>query len=78
MSKNPAKSRVVGVLPKAPDLECHVRVIEVENVRVAEFRDYIPSLEEYGRGYWLPMSESALYGAINAITEIINSETLEK
>jgi len=78
MSKNPAKSRVVGVLPKAPDLECHVRVIDVENVRVAELRDYIPSLEEYGRGYWLPMSESALYGAINAITEIINSEALEK
>jgi hypothetical protein len=78
MSKNPAKSRVVGVLPKAPDLECHVRVIDVENVRVAELRDYIPSLEEYGRGYWLPMSESALYGAINAITEIINSETLDK
>lgn len=78
MSKNPAKSRVVGILPKAPDLECHIRVIEVENVMVVELRDYIPSLEEYGRGYWLPLSETALYGTINSLTEVINSEALEK
>jgi hypothetical protein len=78
MSKNPAKSRVVAVLSKAPDLECHIRVIEIENVKVAEFRDYIPSLEEYGRGYWLPLTEGALFGAVNAVTEIVNSETLSK
>jgi hypothetical protein len=78
MSKNPAKSRVIGVLPKAADLECHVRVVEVENVRVLEFRDYIPSLEEYGRGFWLPLTEASLFGAVNAITEILNSETIQK
>jgi hypothetical protein len=78
VSKNPAKSRIVGVLPKAPDLECHIRIVEVENVRVVELRDYIPSLEEYGRGYWLPMTESALFGAINGLTEVINSEVLDK
>ena len=78
MSKNPAKTRVVAMIPKAPDLECHVRVVEVENVRVVEFRDYVPSLEEYGRGYWIPMSESALFGAVNGITEVVNSEAVEK
>lgn len=76
MSKKPASTRVVAVLPKAPDLECHIRIVEVEDVRVAEFRDFIPSLEEYGRGYWLPMTESAIYGAINGLTEIVNSEVM--
>lgn len=76
MGKKPAKVRVVGVLPKAPDLECHIRIVEVENVRVVELRDYIPSLDEYGRGYWLPLTEAAIYGAINALTEVVNSEAM--
>lgn len=74
MSTNPASTRVVGVIPKAPDLECHVRVIEIDNVRLVEIRDYIPSLQEYGRGYWIPMTEAALYGVMNAINEVLNSE----
>lgn len=76
MSKNPASVRVVAALPKAADLECHIRVVEVEDVRVVEFRDFIPSLEEYGRGYWLPMTEAAIYGAINGLTEVVNSEVM--
>lgn len=78
MSKNPAKKRVVAVVPKSADLECHVRVVEVENVRVLELRDYIPSLDEYGRGFWIPLSESAIFGVINGLTEVINSEPVEK
>jgi len=74
MNTSPANTRVVAVIPKASDIECHVRIIEVENVRVLEFRDYIPSLQEYARGYWLPLNESALYGVLNAVTEVMNSE----
>lgn len=74
MSKNPAATRVVGAIPKAPDLEAHVRVVEVENVRLVEIRDFIPSLQEYGRGYWLPMTEAALYGVMNAFNEVLTSE----
>lgn len=74
MTANPASTRVVGVLNKAPDLDCHVRVVEVENVRLLEFRDFIPSLGEYGRGYWLPLTEGSLYGVMNSITEVLNSE----
>ena len=74
MAKNPAATRVVGVLQKAPDMECHVRVIEVENVSVVEFRDFIPSLNEYGRGYWVPLSEEALYGLVGLLTEIADVE----
>lgn len=74
MVTNPAKSRVVSVITKAPDLECHVRVVDVDGVRTAEFRDYIPSLKEYGRGYWMPLTQASLYGLMNGLTEVLNSE----
>lgn len=74
MITNPAKVRVISVITKAPDLECHVRVVDIEGVRTAEFRDYIPSLDEYGRGYWMPLTQASLYGLMNGLTEVLNSE----
>lgn len=73
---NPSTNRVVTTLLKAADLETHVRVTQVENVRVLELRDYIPSLGEYGRGYWIPMTKEAVFGLMNGLTEIANSEDL--
>ena len=72
MSTNPASTLLIGAIPKAPDLECHVRVIEVENIKVVELRDYIPSLQEYGRGYWMPMDENSVFSVIAMLTEAIN------
>ena len=74
MSNDPAVTRVVGSLPKAPDVECHVRIVEVENVKLVEFRDYIPSLGEYGRGYWMPLTEDSVYGMASLLTEVANGE----
>lgn len=74
MTTNPATTRVVATMLKAPDLECHVRIVEVDGVRVVEFRDYIPSLQDYGRGYWLPLTQASVYGAMNAMTDVLNSE----
>lgn len=76
MSKTPAKASVLGDVIKAPDLRMHVRVVEVDGMRVAELRDYIPSLGEYGRGYWIPLTESAIYGVIAALQEVANDEDL--
>lgn len=76
MAINPASARVVGVVQKAPDLECHVRVVEVENVKVVELRDFIPSLGEYGRGYWVPISEDSIYGIVSLLTEVAQVETV--
>lgn len=76
MSTKPANARVVGTIQKAVDLECHVRVVTVDNVRLVELRDYIPSLKEYGRGYWMPLTEAAVYGIMGAMNEILNSETV--
>ena len=33
MNKNPASERLIGSVSKASDLECHIRVVTVENVR---------------------------------------------
>ena len=74
MSAKPADTRVVGIVKKAADLECHARVVTVDNVRLFELRDYIPSLKEYGRGYWMPLTESAVYSVMGAMNEILNSE----
>jgi len=76
MSAKPANTRVVGVIQKAADLECHVRVVTIDNVRLLELRDFIPSLKEYGRGYWMPLTETSVYGLMGAMNEVINSEKI--
>lgn len=76
MSKNPAKVAVIQKIEKAPDLECHVRIVEVESVRVVELRDYIPSLKEYGRGYWIPLKADSVFSIINGLTEVARTETV--
>jgi hypothetical protein len=50
--------------------------VEIDNVRVLEFRDFIPSLSEYGRGYWVPMTEGAVYGILTVLNETVTSEVL--
>jgi hypothetical protein len=76
MAKKPASARVVQVVEKGPDLECHLRVVEVEGVKVVELRDYIPSLKTYGRGYWMPLEEAKIFSIINGLTEISRSGEL--
>jgi hypothetical protein len=76
MAKNPASARVVQTIAKATDLECRVRIVEVEGVRVIELRDYIPSLDEYGRGYWFPLNSDTIFSLINGLTDIARSEGL--
>lgn len=76
MASDPAITRTITTLTKAADLECHVRLVTVENVRVLEFRDYIPSLNEYGRGYWVPMTRDAVFTLLNGLTEVAQTEQL--
>lgn len=76
MANDPATTRVITTFTKAADLECHIRLITIENVRVMEFRDYIPSLQEYGRGYWVPMTKDAIFSVLNGITDVAHSEDL--
>lgn len=55
---------------KAVDLEMHVRVIKLDDIEVVEMRDYIPSLKEYGRGYWVP--KAAIKDVIDALVKAGN------
>ncbi len=54
---SPANTQTLLEIDKAPDLKAHVRVVEVAGVKVVEVRDFIPSLGEYGRGYWWPIAQ---------------------
>lgn len=76
MGNSPAKTHITGDVIKASDLRAHVRVVDVDGMKVVEIRDYIPSLKEYGRGYWLPLSEAAIYGVIAALQEVADVEDL--
>jgi len=76
MPKKPASTRVVQSIKKGPDLECHLRVVDVEGTRVVEFRDYIPSLRSYGRGYWIPLTEDEVFSMVNGLTEVARSEEM--
>lgn len=58
--KSLSKARTLGKFEKAPDLETHIRTVDVDGVRVIELRDYIVSLKEYGRGYWVPLNPEVL------------------
>lgn len=76
MSKDPAKVAVVQSIEKAPDLQCHIRIVEVEGARVVEFRDFIPSLKEYGRGYWFPLNAESVFSIINGLTDVARVESV--
>lgn len=67
MSEGPEPEiRVVAKIYKAPDLEVHVRELSFvdDDIVVVELRDYIPSRQRYGRGYWLPRRSSGLVGTV--------------
>ena len=76
MAKRIAKETLLVRLAKAPDLETHLRLVEVdgigiEGIGVVEIRDYIPSLAEYGRGYWFTMDdENSLRKIGNALIDL--------
>jgi len=73
--------RVVGEFQKAADLITRVRVVEIDNVKVIEFRDWIPSLGDegdYGRGYWIPLTEEAVFGVMDALKVVSNTEAMTK
>lgn len=71
------KETVLASFKKAADLETHVRLVQVEDRQVLEFRDYIPSLGEYGRGYWFsPDDRAGLNEVVNALIEVLNGEVL--
>lgn len=46
----PFRAKIMAKIPKARDLELHVRVAKIDGLELVDLRDYIPSLKQYGRG----------------------------
>ena len=44
------KRTVHAKVPKTEDIEIHVSTLETENGQYADIREYVISLEQYGRG----------------------------
>jgi len=66
----PEPARTLVTLPKSADLEVHVRLLSIEDRTIVEFVDYVPSLQQYGRGFWLPIEDpGALRGLARALAE---------
>lgn len=60
---------VVYVRPKAADIQYHVSVISTDHGKFLDFREYVKSLDEYGRGMTFPAEDwdkvaRALAGAL--------------
>jgi hypothetical protein len=71
-NQSPVEPHLVAVIGKAPDVDIHIRTLHISGAQVVELRDYIPSLSEYGRGYWIPSSGVELRAIINALAQIDN------
>lgn len=63
------ETRVLAKLRKSNDLETHVRALNIDGVGAVELRDYIPSLDEYGRGYWVLADKTVLAALGQAIMQ---------
>jgi hypothetical protein len=54
----PVRYELLGTVVKAQDLLIAVRVAVVEGERVIDVRDYVPSIDFYGRGITIPTDAS--------------------
>lgn len=68
------RATVLAKISKGNDIETHMRRVEVDDVSFIEFRDYIPSLNEYRRGYWFPDNRDTLLKILEALVDIAEAE----
>lgn len=64
----------VSKIRKQTDLETHVRLVEVDNIKFLELMDYIPSLSQYGRGYYMPYDSDVLTELISALVAVVEGD----
>jgi hypothetical protein len=51
------KAETLARLPKSTDLEIHVRLLDLGDRQILEFVDHVPSLNQFGRGFWIPLKD---------------------
>ena len=56
----PILRRILGKVVKSDDLEVHTCMATLDGVTVLDIREYVPSLDAYGRGTTLPWNTETL------------------
>ena len=64
---------MLAIVPKAQDVETHVRLVEIDGITSVALSDYIPSLKEYGRSYWMSVNEVNLKMVAQALSQITDN-----
>jgi hypothetical protein len=55
MSQEPYDRKVLRTVNRKHDLDVHVSRVTVEDETYVDVREFIPSLQQYGRGILLPL-----------------------
>lgn len=56
----PVLRKVLGKVTKSDDLEVHTCMASLAGVTVLDIREFVPSLQQYGRGTTLPWNTETL------------------
>jgi hypothetical protein len=70
----PIKYVPVAKFKKQTDLETHVRLAEIDNNKFVLVTDYIPSLNQHGRGYSIPYDNNIILEFISALVAIVEGD----
>lgn len=54
------RRKVMSQTPKTGDLEIHVSTLATESGTFGEIREYVVSLDQYGRGVTFPLTEDTV------------------
>lgn len=65
---SPITRKVVLTVPRKYDLEIHVSKAKIDDAEYVDIREFVVSLQQYGRGIVLP--KAALYPIIEALEHI--------
>jgi len=59
---DPYERKVLETIPRRYDLEIHVCEVTVEDRTYLDIREFIPSMQQYGRGVLIPAEHGLLVG----------------
>jgi len=61
---------LIDTVEQAPDLEIHTSLLHTDRGTLVDFRQFVPSLERYGRGVTFPV-DALRRGAANGLIALV-------
>lgn len=58
--------------PKTSDIEIHTSTVQSDSGRFVEIREFVVSLEQYGRGITFPLTEGLLDSLLNGLHSMVD------